>query len=169
MIRVIVAILLVTSLTPPLLLARQGGDGVPSLAYIEASGCEGLFLYAWNAARTEVLTVRVDRSRVALADGATTFNLMTAGDAVAVRIELTGARRETMPYCSESGQASGDRPSIWLVKGGTLKVMFRRRAAAPVTPVSVMLDDLVLVSPDGVATRGRRTVRFTAAIAELAP
>jgi hypothetical protein len=167
--RTVVSMLLVALLTPQPLSAQPGGDAVPSLAYIEASGCEGLFLYAWNAARTEVLTVRVDRSRVTLAEGATTFNLMTAADAVTVRIELTGARRESMPYCSESGQSSADRPSIWLVKGGTLKIMFRRRAVAPVTPVSVMLEDLVLVSPDGAEARGRRTVRFTAAIADLTP
>jgi hypothetical protein len=166
--RGVVFLLLVTVLASSRLSARQGGAAVPSLSYIEASGCEGLFLYAWNAARTEVLTVHVDRGKIALAEGTTTVNLASAGEAAAVRIEVTATRRDTMPFCSEPAPNS-DRPSIWVVKAGTLKIISRRRVVAPTTPVSAMLDDLVLVSPDGVETRVKRTIRFTAAVSDLAP
>jgi hypothetical protein len=167
--RIVVSLLLVTVLAPAWLSARQSGEVLPALSFIEASGCDGLFLYAWNAARTEVLTVRVDRNKIALADGTTTVNLATAGEDAAVRIEVTATRRDSMPFCSELGQPTSDRPAIWLTKAGTLKIIARRRGVAPMTAVSVMLDDLVLVSPAGIETRAKRTVRFTAAVSDLTP
>jgi hypothetical protein len=77
-----------------------------------------------------------------------------------------------MPYCSEAGQSSNDRASTWNAVAGSLKIAFRRRASTsvtPVTPVTVTIDDLVLTSPQGVEVRSRRTIRFTAAIADLMP
>jgi hypothetical protein len=154
----------------PLLAQRRDGGG-PSLAFIEASGCEGLFLYAWNEGRSEVLTIRVDRHSVKLVDGTTTLNLAAAGEGVAVHVEVTRGRRETMPYCSEAGagQSSDEPPAIWTARAGSLKIVFRRRGAGAVTPVSVTLDDLVLASPEGAESRSKRTIRFTAAVFDLAP
>jgi hypothetical protein len=162
-------LLLITVLAPQPLAARQSGGVGPSFSYVEASGCEGLFLYTWNEARSEVLTIRVDGHGVKLVDGSTTFNLATAGEGVAVQVELTGARRGTMPYCSEAGQSSDGPPSIWIARAGILKIAFRRRANAPVTPVSVVLDNLVLASPEGTEIRSKRTIQFTAAVAGMTP
>jgi hypothetical protein len=163
-----VTLLLSTTVTPPSLTA-QGGSGSPSFSYVEASGCDGLFLYAWNEARTEVLTIRVDRGTVSLVDGTTTVNLATTSDGVAVQAELTAARRETMPYCSEADQSNADRPSIWRASAGILKLVSRRRAQVMVTPVSVILENLVLAGPDGAETRSKRTIHFTAAVSDLTP
>jgi hypothetical protein len=149
--------------------AQSTNGALPAFSYIEASGCEGLFLYAWNDARSEVLTIRVDRSRVKLADGTTTLNLATAGEPVAVQVELTDGRRGTMPFCSEAGQASQDRPAVWVARAGTLKIIWRPRPGALVTPVSVMIDDLVVASPAGAEARSKRTIRFTAAVSDLKP
>jgi hypothetical protein len=160
-----IAAALIVLLTTPLL-AQRSDPGVPSFAYIEASGCEGLFLYAWNEPRSEVLTLRVDRNRVKLAEGTTTLNLPTAGDAVAVRVELTAGSRGTMPFCSEAGQATADQPAIWTAKAATIKIDFRQRPGANRTPVMVAIENLVITSPDGRELRARRTIRFTAVLAE---
>src|SRR3954470_12725339 len=143
-----IGILFVVALASALMSGPLSGQptpgGMPAFAYREASGCEGLFLYAWNEARSEVLTISVDRSRVKLIDGTTTLNLATAGEGVVVQVELTGRQRETMPFCSDAGQSSQDRPVVWVARAGTLKIIWRPRPHAPVTPVSVMIDDLVL-------------------------
>jgi hypothetical protein len=164
-----IGLLVISALASPRLLAQRRDNGALSLTFIEASGCDGLFLYAWNEGRSEVLTIRVDRSRVKLVDGTTTLNLATAGEDVVVQVEATAGRRESMPYCSESGQSNDVAPSIWTGGAGTLKIVFRRRAPGTVTPISVTLDDLMLTSPEGVEMRTRRTIRFTAAVFDLAP
>jgi hypothetical protein len=164
-----VSLVVVLALVWQPLTAQQSAGLMPSFSYIDASGCEGLFLYAWNEPRSEVLTIRVDRSRVKLVDGTTTLNLVTAGEGVAVQVELTNGRRGTMPFCLEASQASDDRPSIWIARGGNLKIVYRARANALITPVSVFLDNLVLASPEGTEARARRTIRFTAAVAGMSP
>jgi hypothetical protein len=162
----VIALLLTVSLTMPLLLAqRSAGEAVPSFAYIEASGCEGLFLYAWNEPRSEVLTLRVDSNRVKLADGTTALNLVTAGEAVTVRVELTAGSRGTMPFCSEAGQAADDQPSIWTATAGTVKIDYRQRPGATRKPVMVTIENLVITAPDGRELRAKRTIRFTAVLA----
>ncbi len=160
------ALLLTVPHTTPSLLAQRSAEAVPAFAYIEASGCEGLFLYAWNEPRSEVLTLRVDRNRVKLADGTTALNLGTVGDAVVVRVELTAAPRGTMPFCSEAGQATDDQPSIWTAKAGTVKIDYRRRPGATRTPVMVALENLVIAAADGRELRARRIIRFTAVLAD---
>lgn len=169
MTHVVAAVSLLLTITLAAPLSAQSSRALPSFAYVEASGCEGLFLYTWNEARSEVLTIRVDRNRVKITEGTIALNLATAGAAVAVQVELTADRRETMPYCSESGQPSADRSSIWSARAGILKIVFRRRASPLFTPVSVTLDDLVLTSEEGAQARAKRTIHFTAAVADLAP
>jgi hypothetical protein len=163
-----VALLLTVALEGPVM-ARQSSAVSPSFAYIEASGCEGLFLYAWNEPRSEVLTLRIDRNTVKLAQGTTALNLATTGDGVAVRVEVTASPRGTMPYCSAAGQSTGDQPSIWTAKAGIVRIDLRKRAGTAITPVMVTLDDLIITSPEGRELRARRTIRFTAVIADLAP
>lgn len=140
---------------------------LPALRFAEASGCAGLFLYAWNEDRSEVLTLRLDRASVPLRDGTTTVNLATAPAGVAVRLEVTASPRESLPFCSDEQAPVRETPTIWTASAGTIKLLVKRRANAPFNPVSVSVDGLRLTSSSGVEVRQRRAIAFTAAIADI--
>ncbi len=161
------AALLMTLSAPPMVAAQPGVPArAPALDYREASGCPGLFLYAWNADRSEVLTVRADRASVKLPDGTTTLNLATTGPGVAVRVEMT-APRENLPFCSDEGTKDGERPTVWTAVAGTVRIMLKRRPKAAFVPVTVFVNDLVLRAAEGTEVKQRRELRFTAAITDL--
>jgi hypothetical protein len=136
---------------------------VPTLRFTQASGCGGLFLYAWNDDRSEVLTIRADRNAVKLPDGSTTVGVTAPG--VTVHVEVSGPRGN-LPFCSDEQQSDTDRPVVWTAVAGKIKFTLKRRPGAFV-PVSVAVDDLVIRSPDGAQAKQRRDIRFTAAIADL--
>jgi hypothetical protein len=139
----------------------------PAMQYSDASGCAGLFLYAWNGDRSEVLTLRADRDAVPLPDGTTTLNLSPSNEGLAVRVELTAAPRGNLPFCSDAGAAGGETPVVWTATAGVVKIMLKRRPNAPVVPVNVSIDGLVLQTPDGASVKQRRQIRFAAAVADL--
>lgn len=146
--------------------SRPAGS-LPVLRFSEASGCAGLFLYAWNEDRSEVLTIRLDRANVPLKDGTTTVNLASAPAGVAVRLEVTTTPRESLPFCSDDQAPVREAPAVWTASAGTIKVLIKRRPNAPFNAVSVIVDGLRLTSPGGVELRQRRDIAFTAAIADI--
>jgi hypothetical protein len=142
---------------------------VPAFVYGEASGCEGLLLYTWNDARTEVLTIRIDAAAVPLPIGTTTIRLEREKARVQVQVEVTSEERSDLQICAATGRPSADRPVVWVAESGTLKVTKVRPTAAQVTPVSVSLENVVLRAPDGSQARSKRDIRFTAAVALAGP
>ena len=148
--------------------AQPGAQpGVPALRFGQASGCAGLFLYTWNDDRTEVLTIRADRATVPLPNGLTTLDLAKNKAGVDVRVEMTRAPRDSLPFCSDESQVAGEPPAVWTAMAGRIKISLQRRPNAPFTPVSVVVENLVLRGSSGAEVKQRREIRFSAAVAEL--
>jgi hypothetical protein len=148
--------------------AQRGAQpGVPALRFGQASGCAGLFLYTWNDDRTEVLTIRADRATVPLPNGMTTLDLAKSKPGVIVRVEVTPSPRDSLPFCSDESPAAGNPPAVWTATAGKIKISLQRRASAPFTPVSVVVENLVLRGSTGAEVKQRREIRFSAAVAEL--
>ena len=122
-------------------------------------------LYTWNDARTEVLVIRVDQSKVTIKNGSTDLEIGPANPDVTAELEVTDMPRESFPYCDEGTKAT-DRPVTWKVVSGKLKLVLKRRLGS-FTPVSVGVDRLVAESPDGQQVKQRRDIQFTAAISDL--
>jgi len=139
----------------------------PTFRYREASGCAGLFLYAWNDDRSEVLTIKADRDQFKFPDGETSIDIAKAGPGITVRVEQTQNPRGSLPFCSDESAGGGEPPKVWVATSGKVKVMLKRRAGAAFQPVSVQVDDLTVRSPEGTQARQRRDIQFTAAIADF--
>lgn len=146
-------------------LDQRSAGRQPTFTYAEASGCEGLLVYAWNEERTEVLTVRVDRRAVPLRSGTTTFRLEKEPGRAHVQVEVTDQERTNMQFCAQQPTTTSDRPMVWVAESGTLKIMMSPRRGVPFASVSVSLDDLVVRGPDRAEARSRRDITFTAAVA----
>lgn len=159
-------VLLAVTWTSSLVAGQAKPAAGPTLQFREASGCGGLLLYAWNEARTEVLVLRIDQSRVTIKNGATDLEIGRGNPGVTAALEVTDTPRETFPYCDEETKPT-DRPVSWTVLSGKLKVIVKRRPGAAFTPVSVGVERLVVQGPDGQQVRQRREIQFTAAIGEL--
>lgn len=157
--------LIVLLSTVSLVAAQAAPPAVPALQFREASGCGGLLLYTWNEARTEVLVIRIDQSRVTIKNGSTDLEIGPANSAVTADLEVTETPRETFPYCDEGAKAT-DRPVTWKVLSGRLKLIVKRRPGS-FTPVSVGVERLVAQAPDGRQVKQRRDVQFTAAVGDL--
>ena len=135
--------------------------------YKEASGCAGLFMYAWNDDRSEVLTIKADRNEFKFPDGETTIDIAKAGPGIAVRVEVTPSPRASLPFCSDEGTKSDEQPKVWVAVAGKVKIMLKRRAGAAFQPVNARVDDLVLRSPEGAEVKQRRDIQFTAAVGDF--
>ena len=151
--------------TSPALAAQAKPAAGPTLQFREASGCGGLLLYTWNEARTEVLVIRIDQSKVSIKNGSTDLEIGPANPDVTAELEVTDMPRESFPYCDDGTKAT-DRPVRWKVVSGKMKVIVKRRPGS-FTPVSVGVDRLVAQSPDGQQIKQRRDIQFTAAIGDL--
>lgn len=138
----------------------------PTLQFREASGCNGLVMYTWNDARTEVLVIRIDHNVVTIKDGSTTIDLGPNNPGVTAELQVADVPRESFPYCEE-GATVTDTATTWRVLSGRLKVLVKRRPQASFTPVSVGVERLVVQAPDGTQVRQRRDIQFTAAISDL--
>jgi hypothetical protein len=136
----------------------------PGFQYYEASGCGGLILYAWNEARTEVLVVRVNQDRIHLPNGETELTIAPANTDLQVSVEVTDRARDDFPYCS--GESSAAAPEVWSAASGRVKLVVNRRPNAVISPVSVLIDRLVLAGANGAEVKQRGSVRFAAAIAD---
>ena len=148
--------------------AGQGkGASGPQLNFHEASGCGALVLYTWNEARTEVLVLRIDQSRVKIKDGATNLEIGPAGSPVTAELEVSDNPFESFPYCDEDAKTSTANRGFWPVLSGKVKVIVKRSPGRPFTPVSVGIDRLVAQAPNGDQVKQRRDIQFTAAVAEL--
>ncbi len=147
----------------------HAGSRPPAFVYSESSGCDGLFVYAWNEERTEVLTVRIDRTTVPLRKGTTTLRLEQARGRVQVRVEVTDQERSHMQFCADERLPSNDKPVVWEAQSGTLKVSMAPRPGVPFTAVNVSLEQALFTSPDGAQARSRRDITFTAAVAVDGP
>jgi hypothetical protein len=148
--------------------AQPGAQpGPPALRFGQASGCAGLFLYTWNDDRTEVLTISADRAAVPLPNGMTTLDLAKTKAGLIVRVEKTRSPRDSLPFCSDESPAAGEPPAVWMATAGKVKISLQRRTGAPFTPLSVLVENLVLSGPGGAEVKQRREIRFSAAVAEL--
>ena len=147
--------------------ARKGTPAGPSLQFNEASGCGGLLLYTWNEARTEVLIIRIDQSRVTIKDGSTDFEIGPAGSPVTAELEVSDQPRESFAYCDEGEKKTTENRAIWPALSGKVKIIVKRRPKAPFTPVSAGVDRLVIQAPNGQPIKQRHDIQFTAAISEL--
>lgn len=147
--------------------AGQGkASSGPQLNFHEASGCGALVLYTWNEARTEVLILRIDQSRVTIKNGSTDLEIGPAGSPVTAELEVSDNPFESFPYCEEGNKTSENR-GFWPVLSGKVKVIVKRSPGRPFTPVNVGIDRLVVQVPNGQQIKQRRDIQFTAAVAEL--
>jgi len=145
------------------------GSSPPSFTYAEASGCGGLLVYAWNEARTEVLTLRVDDAVLSRARGTTELRIEREADRVQVAVEMTDEERSSLQFCSNERTLSAERPVVWVGTSGRVKITMARRGGAPLTSTTVAIEDLVVRAPAGDEVRARRGITFTAAISLASP
>jgi hypothetical protein len=165
--RIVIGLLMVSIALDHARAQSRTPPGTPSLRYKEASGCAGLFMYAWNDDRSEVLTIKADRNEFKFPDGETTIDIAKAGPGIAVHVEVTPGPRASLPFCSDEGTKSDEQPKVWVAVAGKVKIMLKRRAGAAFQPVNARVDDLVLRSPEGAEVKQRRDIQFTAAVGDF--
>src|SRR5438552_11038972 len=75
----------------------------PAFDFFASAGCGHVFLYAWNAPRSEVLTAHIDIKKLGLGPGTHVIDIASAGDAVAFAVDLYSDPEPRLRYCHDMG------------------------------------------------------------------
>jgi hypothetical protein len=128
----------------------------PSFRYTGSAGCADVFLYAWNAERTEVLVAEVDVKPLKLGVGRHSIDAEKMPGVVRVRVEFYSKPQRQFRYCEDFITEDMGQPAVvWhatVVKGAlTLGARGSEPSAQPfMYPATLQVDQLIVKSPDGV-------------------
>lgn len=138
----------------------------PSFQYVASAGCADVFLYTWNAPRSEVLTAYIDIKKLGLGPGTHVIDIATAGDAVRVGIDVYdspvapgggvdvhGNLEPKLPYCDDMGPFA-KAAETWRAVAGKLTLTVGEPGGVPGRPAyiykaTLRVDSLKIVGPDG--------------------
>jgi hypothetical protein len=128
----------------------------PSFQYTKSGGCHDVWVSAWNQARTEVLSVRLDldRSKLPTTARPLAVDLSKPGGPARVEVQLYATVAPFAP-CSDVGGRGDHQPEIWVARGGTLSL-------TAVPPHSSDAEYPVTVTIDGAVFEGPRQQRVKA-------
>jgi len=163
--RLTLALVMAAATTPTLSAQSAAPLADPEFHFVASSGCGHVFLYAWNASRSEVLTAFIDKKKLALGPGTHVIDL-AAGDGVAVGIDVYsgpntawvdvhGNPAPRLPYCNDFGWFA--RPAAtWRAVAGTATLTIGKpgEELAPgsqpfMYKATVRLEGLTVIAPDG--------------------
>lgn len=145
----------------------------PVFHFVGSTGCGNVFLYAWNAPRSEFLTAYIDIKKLGFGPGAHVIDIASAGDAVALGVDVY---RDPEPiflrYCSDVGPFA-KAPARWRAVAGTATLTIGDPGGVPgVQPglckATLRVDGLTIVGPDGRKLSASAPVVLSGAVGRVA-
>ena len=96
----------------------------PSMAYADADGCGGIFVYGWSDDRTEMITVRADKQLLGLSTTPASFDLARQTAAIEAVIHVYALAKGNGQFCSDVGSpiptGPGGLDETWRAVAGTI-------------------------------------------------
>jgi hypothetical protein len=124
----------------------------PTFQYTQDNACADVTALAWSEDRREEIVVDVDLSRIGHRVGGTYHIRISDSGPATVRVNLYPSD-EHLPYCSDKIPNPMPQPAVWVARSGVARVSLASAPPVPYPPgpyrVEVLLEDLVLVGPEG--------------------
>ncbi len=144
----------------------------PSMAYADADGCGGIFVYGWSDDRTEMITVRADKQILNLSTTPATFDLARQTDTIEAVIHVYALPRGNGQFCSDVGSpippGPGGLDETWRAVAGRITIELSApgvRARSPhLYRAAVQLTGAEFVNSSGVRVRQLQPVTLSAIV-----
>ena len=144
----------------------------PSMAYADADGCGGIFVYGWSDDRTEMITVRADKQLLGLSTAPASFDLARQTSTIEAIIHVYALPRRDGQFCSDAGSpvpaGPGGLDEQWRAVAGTITIELSPpgvRARSPrLYRAAVRLTNAEFVNRAGVRVRQPQPITLSAIV-----
>ena len=93
----------------------------PTLTYADATGCAALLVYGWSADRSEIITMRADKSLLQLSTVPRTLDLASQGADYELLVHVFERPVRSSPFCNDV-RSTENSPEQWRAIGGTVTI-----------------------------------------------
>jgi hypothetical protein len=144
---------------------RRDPGRTPTFDYVDADGCQDLFVYGWSAGRADAIAIRVDRQLLELTTAPRTFDLGIPQAEIEVVAEVFERPQRQFPFCTDVRDGSV-RHETWRAVGGTISVQLSAPGIRAQDPnqyrATIQIDNAEFMSTTGAVVRSPGTIRLTA-------
>lgn len=144
----------------------------PSMGYVDADGCGGIFVFGWSDERAEAITVRADKDMLQLTTAPVTLDIARQAAGLQIEIHVYALPKRAFPYCTDVGSGPDPGPGgldeTWRAVAGTITIQLSppgiRARSASLYPATLSLTNAVFVNASGARVRQTRPIALTAVV-----
>lgn len=144
---------------------RRDPGRSPTFDYVDADGCQDLFVYGWSTGRADAISIRVDRRLLELTTAPRTFDLGIPQAEIDVVADVFERPQRQWPFCTDVRDGSV-RYETWRAIGGTMSIQLSapgiRAQDRNQYRATIQIHNAEFMSDTGAVVRSPGTIRLTA-------
>jgi hypothetical protein len=149
---VTLALIAICATTPALSVQSAAPIPDPAFHFAGSGGCADVYLYTWNAPRSEVLTAYINIRKLGLGVGTHVIDIASAGDAVVIKVDQYRDPDLWTHDCSDLGPFSKPVATWHAVAGQLTLTIGERGGVSGAQPfmytASLRVEGLTIMGPD---------------------
>lgn len=140
----------------------------PALAYGDADGCGSVFVYGWTADRMEALSVRADKTALALSTTPQTFDLTQHPGRLEIAAHVFASPQRGWQFCSDVRVLPEPAQEKWMATSGAVTIELSppgiRVRHAFMYRATIRITGAEFMSPNGVRVKQTQPITLTAIV-----